>query len=668
MDRIAVIAELARRLPEPALLVTGDGLVIAASPACREIFGPEILEGRALAEYVATPSADVAEFLALSARSRQVVVGGLHVTVQGSLVPYRAEGFLLERATAESPALVLIRLRPRSEATRRFIELSTQIERLQSEILRRHAVEDELRASEAFARGVLESSIDCIKVLDLEGRLLSMNRAGQRALQIEDLTPYLQSSWVDLWDGPDREAAAAAVASAARGGIGKFTGHFHPQTGESRWWDVVVTPIPGADGRTRRLLAISRDISEQRQAQEERAEVLRRERAARAQAEASSRLKDEFLAVLSHELRTPLNAILGWARLLQHGDCPADRFAHAVIAIERNARAQAELIESLLDLSSIVTGKLRLEPEPLDLRELVPGAIEAVRLSADAKGIVIDVRLPASPVIVLGDDDRLRQVLWNLLSNSVKFTPPGGRIELEVAHADEHEVLIRVTDTGEGISAGFLPHVFDRFRQADSTSTRRYGGLGLGLAITRELVEAHGGFVSAESAGEGLGARFTVHLPLPALSGERGHPALAPETSGDQSSTGILRGLRVLVVDDDPDTRELVALALSRFGAAVTSAASVDEALHVLGTGHPPDVLLADIGLPERDGYALVRELREHGQEPRLPAIALTAYASLADRQRAFAAGFDLHIAKPFEAEALAHSILSLVSGGQPSH
>jgi signal transduction histidine kinase/ActR/RegA family two-component response regulator len=382
------------------------------------------------------------------------------------------------------------------------------------------------------------------------------------------------------------------------------------------------------------------------------------------EAQESSRLKDEFLATVSHELRTPLTAILGWAHMLRTGQYDGDSAQSAFETIERNARAQAQLIEDLLDVSRIITGKLRLDVRPVDPNSFIEAAVEALRPAAEAKGVRLQKLVDTGAVSVSGDPVRLQQVVWNLLSNAIKFTPRGGRVQVTLERVNSH-VEIAVSDTGSGISPEFLPHVFDRFRQGDQKTTRRHGGLGLGLSIVRHLVEIHGGTVRAESPGEGHGSTFTVLLPVaPVYPSEpsegRVHPA-ARETLPAFECPDRLDGLRVLVVDDEPDTREMLRAGLGLCGAQVTAAGSAAEALSEMAKA-PPDVLISDIGMPDEDGYELLRKVRAlpAGRGGRVPAIALTAYARVEDRMQALRAGYQMHVPKPVELAELAAVVASL--------
>ncbi|HEX2675377.1 MAG TPA: ATP-binding protein, partial [Polyangiales bacterium] len=384
--------------------------------------------------------------------------------------------------------------------------------------------------------------------------------------------------------------------------------------------------------------------------------------AARAAAESASRMKDEFLGVVSHELRTPLSAILGWAAILRNEPevAPATR-AKGLLAIDRNARAQLKIIEDMLDVSRIITGKLVIDPRPTGLASLVVEAIDAVKASAIAKDISLTVETNDDPMTVVCDPERVRQVVWNLLSNAIKFTPRGGAVEITLRR-QRGAVSLEVSDTGAGIAPEFLPHVFERFRQADSSTTRAQSGLGLGLAIVRHLVELHGGQVRADSAGPGKGSRFTVTLPIK-------HDPLSADADGDslsatplpppplQASPAQLNELRILLVDDDHDARDMLRQALALYGAKVSVASSVREALQQLSELRP-QVIVSDIGMPGEDGYALIERVRALGSPEReVRAIAFTAYARPADRQRALAAGYDAHVTKPIDVAALANLI-----------
>jgi len=387
-------------------------------------------------------------------------------------------------------------------------------------------------------------------------------------------------------------------------------------------------------------------------------DLVQREHTARLEAEAASCLKDEFLATLSHELRTPLTAILGWASIVTRGHADETRAAHAMRAIERSARTQARLVDELLDVSRLVSGQMRLNLSAVSLNAVVDDALEGARPAAEAKKLELVKRSDAPMHTIRADAGRLQQVVWNLLSNAVRFTPPGGRIEVSLREVDD-QAEVRVTDTGIGIHPDFVPHVFERFRQGDSSTTRTHGGLGLGLAIVRHLVELHGGTVGAESAGEGRGATFVVRLPIRADM-----PVLVPSADlvGRRDGPTTLHGTRVLVVDDDPDAREILRAMLEDAGATVATTASAGETRALMGQLRP-DLLIADIGMPNEDGYSLIRSVRalESDLTGHVPAIALTAHARAEDIDRAFASGFQVHVAKPVEASHLLSTIATLV-------
>ncbi|MDQ2976682.1 MAG: PAS domain S-box protein [Acidobacteriota bacterium] len=382
----------------------------------------------------------------------------------------------------------------------------------------------------------------------------------------------------------------------------------------------------------------------------ENVRLLERESSARAIAEESNRLKDEFLATVSHELRTPLTAILGWARMLEGGTLESEMAARAIETIKRNAKAQAQIIDDILDVSRIITGNLYLELNPIELEAVLEAAVNVVRPTAEAKAIQIELNFDSEPVLVSGDVNRLQQVFWNLLSNAVKFTPSGGKVTVQLRQLNS-EVEITVSDTGQGISPEFIPFVFDRFRQADSTSTRQHGGLGLGLAIARHLIEIHGGSIQARSSGEGQGATFSVTLPIAGsvtLANTEEDVELEQARKELVKSSEALAGLRVLVVDDDEDTLELLRTALARRGAEVGVASSAVAALEAINNSRP-DVLVSDIAMPGEDGYELIRKIRALQIGPEIPALAITAYAKEEDKTLALSAGYQRYLSKPVE-------------------
>jgi signal transduction histidine kinase/ActR/RegA family two-component response regulator len=433
---------------------------------------------------------------------------------------------------------------------------------------------------------------------------------------------------------------------------------------------VRISPL-SHEGRVIGTLTIIEDVTErvareaELQAQiEARSRLLSSEKLARSEAERANRLKDEFLATISHELRNPLNAIMGWAHMLRLGKLTDVNAERAVETIYRNAKSQAQLVADLLDVSRIISGKLRLDVRTVDLIYIINAAIDSIRPAAEAKGIRLQMMLDPAAGPIAGDADRLQQIVWNLLTNAVKFTPKGGRIQVKVQRVNSH-VEIEVSDSGVGINKEFLPYVFDRFRQADASTTRIHGGLGLGLSIVRQLVDLHGGSVSVHSEGEGKGTTFTITLPFVGVvdnqnEGESVHP-----TQGDEaiSFEGLpsLQGLKILVVDDEADTRELIREVLKECGSEVITSKSAAEALEALEQ-HRPDILISDLGMPDEDGYSLISKIRALPDERggQIPAAALTAYARAEDRMRVLRSGFQFHLPKPVDSAELVTVVASL--------
>jgi PAS domain S-box-containing protein len=426
-------------------------------------------------------------------------------------------------------------------------------------------------------------------------------------------------------------------------------------------------------GKLESILSLVLDVTARKQAEEEKARLLLREQDARREAEEANRSKDEFLATLSHELRTPLASILGWARLLGSGMVEADKYPQVFETIARNAKSQAQLIDDLLDVSRIITGKLRLDVRPVELAPIIEATVETVRPAATAKEIEFNLRLDSGGGQVSGDPDRLQQLIWNLLSNAIKFTPKKGKVEVFLERVGS-QAEITVRDTGQGIRPDFLPYVFERFRQAEGGAARKYGGLGLGLAIVRHLTELHGGTVQVDSAGEGRGASFKVTLPMLLSDSAR----VTPRRKGERRRTTdngelsklrpTLDGLRVLVVDDEPDVRDFALMTFKQCGAEGAAAATCSEALQILADWKP-DVLVADIGMPDEDGYSLIHKVRSLPAERggRTPAMALTAYARTEDRVRILSSGYQIHVAKPVEPVELIAAVASLAgrTGGK---
>jgi PAS domain S-box-containing protein len=531
-----------------------------------------------------------------------------------------------------------------------------------------------IREAESRYRSVIENISDyAIFMTDAQGIVSAWNGGATAVLGYS--TTEILGQPVTRFSMPedlDARLAEEKMREAARAGRATSNGWRLRKDGTKLFIEGVITAVRDEADRLSGFAYFFRDVTQKHYIELEREQLLDSERAARTQAERASRTKDEFLATLSHELRTPLNAILGWTQLLRKSrDLPADAVS-ALTVIERNARSQAQIIEDLLDMSSIISGKVRLDVQRLDLASVVEATVETVRPAALAKGIRLQVMLDPLAGPVRGDPNRLQQVLWNLLANSMKFTPREGRVSVTLSRVNSH-LELEVADSGEGIDPAFLPHVFDRFRQADSTTSRRHGGLGLGLSIVKQLVEMHGGSISAKSAGPGTGSTFRVSLPLMASMDEslesgaaRHHPRRSANLPLAQERSVDLSGLRVLVVDDEHDARSLIQRVLQDSHATVVTAASADEAVRMLEHENP-DVLISDVGMPGEDGYSLIRRVRQRSDgNAQVPAIALTAYARTEDRVKAIHAGFQLHLSKPVEAIELIAMVESLVRRPPP--
>ncbi|MDZ8139320.1 MAG: response regulator [Nostoc sp. DedQUE04] len=533
-------------------------------------------------------------------------------------------------------------------------------------LLRIRRAEEAALSSAREWQTTFDSMKDGVSLVDQEGRIMRCNRA-----------------MMQLFNKPSHEILGYAhhELMGAKLGIGDGTcfrraKQTHQRQilefqSQERWFAKTIDPVLDRDGDLTGAVFILSDITERK-----RAEALLQEQNDRLnqlmislqqqteQAQQANRIKDEFLAVLSHELRSPLNPILGWAKILQKNHQDAAKTQYALETIERNAKLQAQLIEDLLDVSRILQGKLSLNIVPVGLTFTIKAALETVRLAAEAKSIQIQTIFEPNVGQVLGDSGRLQQVVWNLLSNAIKFTSQGGRVEVRLETIEDEVdsraakyTQITVSDNGRGISGDFLPYVFDYFRQADGTTTRKFGGLGLGLAIVRHLVELHGGTIHAASPGEGQGAVFTVKLPLIAAS------KLNQVNTADRDRSDFnLNGLQALLVDDNKDSREFIAFVLEQYGVQVTEADSAHDALNNL-MQTKFDLLISDIGMPDMDGYTLIRQIRKQSPEQggEIPAIAVTAYAGEIDRQQALAAGFQQHISKPIEQELLIQAILTIV-------
>lgn len=520
-----------------------------------------------------------------------------------------------------------------------------------------------LRHSEEFNRSIFESSPDCVKILDLEGNLISMNKNGMCVMEIDDFAPFVGKDWKNFWQGEDRPLVYETIASASAGRSGSFTAFCETAKGTPKWWEVSVAPVYDGKGEIVRLISVSREITERREAEKEKEKLLASEKQARREAETANRMRDEFLATVSHELRNPLNAMLGWARLLQKNQLDRENSQKAIETIVRNAESQNRLIEDLLDVSRIIAGKLRLDVSMINPAEFVESAIDTVKPAAEAKDIKIKTFIGKDLNNISGDSNRLQQVVWNLLSNAIKFTPKHGEVRITV-DSIESLIEIKVEDNGLGISRDFLPHVFDRFRQADASTVRKFGGLGLGLAIVRHITEMHGGTVEVFSEGEGKGTTFTVKLPIAAISiqADQVESTDQVEASAFIKEPSInLKGLYILTVDDEADTCKLLEQVLTHYGAHVKTALSASVAMNEF-LKQTPDILISDIGMPEEDGYSLIQKIRAlpHENGKQMPAIALTAFARPQDRMKALAAGFQTHVSKPVEPDELATVIASL--------
>ena len=531
---------------------------------------------------------------------------------------------------------------------------------------RRLAEESRLRLA-----AVVESSDDAIVSKSLEGIIITWNKAAERIFGYSAAEAIGRP--ILFLIPADRQYEEANILERLNKGerIENYETVRRRKDGTLIDVSLTVSPIRDDRGTIIGASKIARDITERRRAEQEQARLtgilerlLASERSARAEAERASGMKDEFLATLSHELRTPLSAILGWSQVLRYGVNSEADLRKGLEAIERNARAQTQLIEDLLDMSRITSGKVRLDVQPVAPLSFIEAAVETVRPAAEAKGIRLERLLDPVAGPVSGDPGRLQQVVWNLLSNAIKFTAREGKVQIMLQRVNSH-IEISVADTGIGIKPEFLPHVFERFRQADASTTRAYGGLGLGLSIVKHLVELHGGTVQADSTGEGHGTTFTVKLPLTAVHrapyDETRHHPQAPKPAAIDFKPLDLSGIKVLVVDDEVDACELIKRVLTECEAEVVTANSANDAL-LLVEKERPDVLMSDIGMPGIDGYELLRRVRAlgPGRGGKVPAIALTAFARSEDRTRALRAGFLVHVSKPVEPSELVATVASL--------
>jgi len=641
---------LVETMSEGALLVSPTGVVLYSNAAFADMvaFPLERVIGKTLAEFVVHRQEHVLLALLEGAGAR---AGSGELTLCGALGNERPVYLsVAKNSPAEEPGLSVI-----------VTDLTEQKRNQQ------------IVASERLANAILEQSAEPIIVCDVNGVIIrasgaARSLAGARVLRRHFFHAFPFQAVVDDQEHP--------VLAALRGRT--TAGREMTLLGSRSVQSFLCTAAPLLDETAKILGCVVAlvDISDRKRVEAARSSLLDAERAARAsaehartEAEASSRAKDEFLATVSHELRTPLNAMLGWSQLLTNNTLPAEKLEHALEVIQRNVLAQSRLVEDLLDVSRIVSGQMRLDVQAVEPIRVVSAAIESAKPAIEAKRIQLEVHLDPNAGQVLGDATRVQQIVWNLLSNATKFTDNDGKITVGVSRTGG-TVEIVVSDTGQGIEAEFLPFVFDRFRQADGSFARRHGGLGLGLAIARHLVELHGGTIEVESTGVNRGSTFTVRLPF---AGSRNSPiplaGLAPVLDFEPPSrlaAPELRGIRILVVDDDDDSRDLVVSILEKCEAITIAASSAEQALAIVMRDRP-DVLVSDIGMPGMDGYELVRAIRALPDEraQRVPAVAVTAYARQEDQRRALAEGFQLHVAKPIEPAAFALAVARLSRGAE---
>ncbi|MCC5607445.1 PAS domain-containing protein [Nostoc sp. CHAB 5834] len=523
----------------------------------------------------------------------------------------------------------------------------------------RKQVEEALRQSEERYRCLAELIPQLVWTANPEGALLDVN---QRWLEFTGLTLEQAQTigWKEVVHPEDVIILAQQWSKAVQQRTSyQAEGRMRQADGVYRWHLHQAIPQKDQQGQIVKWFGSATDIEAQKQLEAERDRLFQLEQAARAEAERANRIKDEFLAVLSHELRSPLNPILGWTKLLQTRKFNETRTAEALATIERNAKLQTQLIDDLLDVAKILRGKLSIQATPVNLASVIESAIDTVSTAAVAKSIILHPVLPNIGQ-VSGDSNRLQQIVWNLLSNAIKFTPKGGQVEIRLKQVDDQAQII-VSDTGKGINPNFLPYIFESFRQEDVSITRKYGGLGLGLAIVRQLVEAHGGIIAADSPGVGFGATFTVQLPLLNVELE------IKQTDELLQQKLELTGIRVLTVDDDPDARELLTVLLTEYGATVLTVSSAAEVLANLES-FQPDVLVSDIGMPEVDGYSLIQQIRTLTPEKggHIRAIALTAYARVDDYQRSISSGYQRHVTKPLDPQELVQAVVALAHSKHP--
>ena len=641
---------LVEQMQQGAVTLDADGTILYSNLRFTEMVGrpqPELI-GLALAETIVPDERGVYHELLNKAQTG---------SSEGEITVYRPDG---DRVAA---FITLNVLPPDSGAALGALITDLTAQKHQEKLTTAY---EALQTSERRFRALVETSAQIVWTADAAGIVVE-DSPSWRAFTGQTYDQWMNAGWLAALHPEDRDRVASLWAEAVEQKMPIDTEYrIRHISGEWRWTSCRAAPVLNSDESARGWVAMNIDITERLRIQEKREELLAMEQRARAEAEEANRMKDEFLATVSHELRTPLNAILGWANILRSGRLSAETAAAALDTIERNSRAQKQLIEDLLDVSAITTGKVRLDVQLMNALSPIEAAIDALEPAAAAKGIRLQKLLDTGTGVISGDANRLQQVVWNLLSNAIKFTPRDGRVQVRLERVDSHIEII-VTDTGIGIKPDFLPYVFDRFRQADATRTRSHGGLGLGLAIVRHLVELHGGEVRADSHGEGYGATFTVKLPLTPVYDrkdfeKRAHPdAIASDYLAEVECPDRLDGLKVLVVDDEQDTCDLLKMMLERCGAEITIATSAGSALEAMGQTSF-DLILSDVGMPGTDGYELMQMIRNLPAERggRTPAIALTAYARAQDRLRAFRAGYEMHVPKPIEYAELVTVMASL--------
>lgn len=584
----------------------------------------------------------------------------------------RIDHYETERVGKNGARLVVsLTVSPVRDSTGKIVgvsKIARDITEQRREIKERERVEAALRESEQHLRAMFNQAAVGIAEAELNGRFTQVNTKFSEILGYSP-EELMELTFKDLTHPDDLVETITLTDQLISGNAGhhSYEKRYIRKDGSVVWALATITLLEDDEGKPRQLVSVIEDISARKQVELAKQELLESERAARMEAEKLSRLKDEFLATLSHELRTPLNAILGWTYIIGQKPDDESMVREGIEVVERNARTQTQLVADLLDMSRIISGKMRLDVQQVQLPELVEAAIESVLPSADAKGVRVEVILDPVGDIVHGDPNRIQQIVWNLLSNAVKFTPRDGKIQV-VLHRINSHVEISVSDTGKGIRADFLPYLFERFSQQDSSAAREHGGLGIGLALVKQLTELHGGKVRAHSPGENKGSTFVIEIPLAAVrpfeeeAGPRLHPTSNYEGPGG-GDLPSLEGLKILIVDDEPDGRAILRRILEEVGANVTTAGSADEGYSVLVATHP-DILVSDIGMPGQDGYEFIRRVRKAGYT--MPAMALTAFARSSDRTRALLAGFQTHIGKPVEPVELLVTVASLIASRGP--